>query len=574
MRFVAAVPTLMVAVLVAVLASGCAETNPADPFQGSSPSFSRAPAGALDDVPPRSEDFGAVWAELSDDSLWAYVAARDSMIVVGLKKPGARRGVWRSRILIPGADRGAAVVQLRRFRDAEVVEVDTLLPVAKVKVTSVSAIRALRRFPFADYVEPAAIGIHYSSGASGCGWESWSGTPDRIASGDYIPPNFTRGDADIEIAWNRSRGDGVVIGLADTGIQSTQAQLREHFATGASSGRWHSYHGLGGHPWYATGCSHGTRMAAAMVAPRDGRNMVGVAWRANFISVHQADNVWHVDPPDVAVAVRDAASFNQDNYPSRRIVTMAFRADNGSNRLSDEIRFWHDHGRLFIAASGSVDLAGVYFPASMPEVMAVSAVGPGYEPIEGFLGVSGVNYGDKVEVSFVDMQLSAGRNESELNSLSVTSGATAIVSGIAALVWSAFPNETNEQIRDRLRRAGHQYPSHDRVLGYGIVSAMKALGGFHKVTIKRTWVSGGGFNQVATYDLEAMPEGGEGPYSYEWSTGATTKTIRISIGPGDPVFHYEVTVSEPDPYGITSNSSSIDIDPPPGGCDDPTKLVC
>lgn len=57
-----------------------------------------------------------------------------------------------------------------------------------------------------------------------------------------------------------------------------------------------------------------------------------------------------------------------------------------------------------------------------------------------------------------------------------TSFATPLIAGMAACLWSALPDENAMQIRERIIRSAHLYPSHDAVyqLGYGIPDAWLA----------------------------------------------------------------------------------------------------
>lgn len=279
-------------------------------------------------------------------------------------------------------------------------------------------------------------------------------------------------------------------------------------------------------------------MAATMAAPRDGSSIVGTAYRANLISVHHAEAVLQVFGSVAWEAIRIAASHLEGSYPNRRIVTMAFEADDGYNHLREEIRYWEARNRLFVGASGMVDYAGIKFPASMPEVMAVAVVGSGYQEIWN------VDYGSEVEVAMVETQLSAGPPGHDLQSLSLTSGATAVVSGIAALVWSRYPTETNDQIRARLHQAGHRYPAHDRVGGYGVVNALKAVGGLYSMTIGTVMIAGSPKSQTETWRLSASPLGGDGPYTYQWSNGSSATWIDVTVSVcASPVSQY-VTITD------------------------------
>lgn len=55
-----------------------------------------------------------------------------------------------------------------------------------------------------------------------------------------------------------------------------------------------------------------------------------------------------------------------------------------------------------------------------------------------------------------------------------TSFACPLTAGMAATLWSALPNESAMQIRERIIRSAHQYDQPDNEYGYGIPDAMKA----------------------------------------------------------------------------------------------------
>lgn len=523
-------------------------------------------------VPSRTNDWGGEWIQMADSELWAHLVEQDSVARVGFKAPGSARGVWRGSILVQPSLKSDAIRSLRYIPGLELLAIDTLLPRADVKVQTIEALRVLRRLGFVDYVEPRLVKVRYHDGSSGCGYGSYGGNRSLTSfAGDILPPLYQHHAVNVVNAWNRTRGDGVVLGLLDTGIASTQDHLVSRFAEGHSAGRWRSYDGVGGHPWYETDCSHGTRMAGAMVSPMNGADAVGVAWRANFASAHQSNRVFDVDAHDVAAGIRSVVTANSAIAPSRRIVTMAFNSDNVLSAVSDEIRYWYSSGVLFVGAAGTFDSRGIAFPARMDEVIAVSGVDSNYQEI------GTLNYGSEVDLSFFVGQMSEGRYPSQLSNLDGSSGATAIVSGIAALVWAHYPSESNLQIRNRLLRAGHQYPSHDRVRGYGVVNAMRAVGGLWSAGAGATIVSGGEYGELTVYEAAAHPLGGEGPYTYLWSTGETTRTIRVNMYPGEASKTRTVTVTEPDAYGTSTVRGSVTIDPispPPGGCADPQQVIC
>jgi serine protease len=545
---------LLAAVLLSLLPLACTD-DPEVPLQPTSPSSSTAALADAGQIPPRTEDYGAQWLAMSDAEMWAYITQYDTLVNVGLKTPGAMRGIWRTEVLVSPPEQVEGRQAIEAIRGSEIVHEFTGLPAVQVRVADAEALGRLRKLPFADYVEPNVLqGGFLSSGSdSGCEYHAYSPSTGTTFAGDKLPPHYSRIGVQIDRAWNRARGDGVVMGLTDTGISDQQEHLLSRFDESHSAGRWYVYRGVGVLDWRESSCSHGTRMAGTMAAPMNGGNMVGVAWKANLVSAHQANRVYDVDAGYAAEAIRIAASERDNYYPNRRIVTMAWQS-NGSSLISDQIRKWYGLGRLFVGAAGTIDYFGIAFPADMPEVVAVSAVDP-----DTYGEITGLNYGDQVELSFPVKQLSNGKYAPDLVSLGGSSGATAAVSGIAALVWSKYPNESNLDIRQRLRGAAHNYPNHNRVVGYGVPNATKAVGGMWYASIgcgnKTDCTFHYKLSQCETKTFSVSHQGGDGPYSYRWSTGSTSRSTSMTLCPDPEKIAYysiSVTVRDPDQFGTTS----------------------
>jgi subtilisin family serine protease len=516
---------------------------------------------------------------MSDTEMWEYIVRYDTLVNVGLKAPGTNRGIWRDRVLVSGAERATGRQAVSAIPGLQIVQEITGLPAVQVRVGNQMALAQLRALPFSDYVEPNALQGGYASENPGCSYNIVSPqSPTYTFAGDVMPPHYRRRDVQIDRAWQRATGEGVVLGLTDTGIASQQLHLLSQaqnalgrFAESHSSGRWNVYRGVGVLNWWETTCSHGTRMAATMAAPMNGAGMVGVAWNANLVSVHQADRVFFVSGAYAAEAIRIAAMEREQEHPNRRIITMAWQS-NDSGVISDMIRQWYWQGRLFIAAAGTVDYPGIAFPADMIEVIAVSAVNP-----VTYGEIFGLNYGDQVELSFPVDQLSLGPQTQQFASLGGSSGASAVVSGIAALVWSKYPNESNLDIRQRLRQAAHNFPYHNRVVGFGVPNAMKAVGGMYDTSVngcvgqtdctQDLWISG-----CTNEQLTAHPMGGDGPFTYTWTDGSTSSstTKTMCANPGS-VQYYSIGNTVTDTSDGTSVSKQLTFrvidmwNPPCGG---------
>ncbi|CAA9341205.1 MAG: hypothetical protein AVDCRST_MAG68-2991 [uncultured Gemmatimonadetes bacterium] len=450
------------------LAACSDQSNPAAPSEP-------AAARAAQPIPSRAQERPGTWVERTDAQLWAAIAAADGNAAVGLKAPGAVRGVYRGRVLVGRGDwsRGRAAVAAQP--GVTLVSVDDLLPNMEVRLSGPEALAALRRLPFVDYVEPTMVddGMQDFAGVGGCGWGStWTGDRQYTASGDIYSQKLTA--MRIPDAWTLTGGAGVTIGLTDTGISSAQGQFTSTFATGESTGRTLKLLKISSQSSVYDACGHGTRMAGIIAAPRDGRSVGGIAYRSNFVSVRQADGVAAVSSSDAKASVRTAAQ------NGARIVVMAWESLNWYWQVSDEIEYWHYNSQLlFFGAAGTSGCwdgildSNVVFPADMPEVVAVTGVTyPGG-------GVPcGIHYGSDVELTaYLDVP-STGQYTGDVVEMGGSSNATAVVGSVAALVWSRNPGLSRDAVRQRLIQTAAYYPNRHPEEGYGVVNAYRAVTGY------------------------------------------------------------------------------------------------
>lgn len=459
------------AALLAVFGAAACSDDPATPLTPDAASL----AGVSDpDVPPRSAERPGTMIELSDEALWALVEDSDHRVAVGLKRPGANRGVYQGRVLVTRSEWTQARNAVLDHPGVELVLADDILPLVEVRVESLRALERLRRLPMVDYVEPvmAEQEMQQFAGVGGCGWGStWSGDRQYTSTGDVYSERWKA--MRIPDAWSLSTGAGVTVGVTDTGISTGQRQFFEHFTAGASGGRWIKYLNVSsmGTPWDE--CGHGTRMAGVAVGPHDGRTAGGVAYRANLVSVRQANGVAAVSSSDAKYSVRIAVQNGS------KVVVMAWESLNWWWQVSDEIRYWHyNRPVLFLGAAGTsgcwdgIPDDNVVFPADMSEVVAVTGVGyPGG-------GIPcGIHHGPEVELTAYLNVPTTGRYTGDLVEIGGSSNATAVMGGIAALTWSRSPALTRDQLRQRLRQAGSYYPDRHSREGYGLVNALEAVRG-------------------------------------------------------------------------------------------------
>lgn len=422
-------------------------------------------------IPTRAEENPSGWASETDEELWELISSRGAVAVVGLRTPGSPRGSWQGKLLLSRAEFVGGRRAVSATHDVTLLAEDSLVAAVMVKLGNIEALRQLRRLPFVDYVEPVYLTPLNDGWGSGCSL----GSPPpssllQYSGGDWHHAHWSDlYKMHITGAWARgAKGSGVTIGLIDTGISTNQPELRALFATGQSTGRWYQHHnGLSGGE---TTCSHGTRMAGVIAAPKNGVGPVGVAYQANLFTYRHGHNTWGMDGWNVGRGIDAAGS------AGARVIALAMQVLEGGDYLRDKIRYWYwQHDMLFIGAAGTsnnilINRDNVVFPAEMSEVFAVTGT-----PHDDYNDkCDDCHYGYEVMLAAPIQQVTTGMSGSGIVDINGSSSAVAVIAGVAALVYSNYPGESRSFVIGRLVSSGHRYPQKSYYVGYGVVNARKA----------------------------------------------------------------------------------------------------
>lgn len=486
------------------------------------------------DIPPTGTDTKLFhWSQASDSALWTEAISLDSTFAVGIKAPGSPRGMYRGRLLLTGSEWEHGRVSVAAHPGVQVTQVDDLLPYLRVKLASISTLTKLRRLPFVDYVEPAALRIR---SMSGCDQDQYGGadniqvpTPGHYRGYDLAAQAYDR--VKITRAWHYSSGRGVTIGLTDTGVDNytTGSEFgSESFAMGQSTGRWISQKSVAGHNFaFPLGCTHGARMAGILAAPRNGRHMVGVAYSANLFSVHQADSP-NPDATDAKQAIRDAAQ-----QGGAGVIIMGWGVGYYSDGVANEIFYWAQNlaglDRMFVAAAGTAVLGdfftnnnNVVFPAELDVVLAVS----GARVSDPWNRPDDMHYGDELDLIGFTNSLSTGIHsysgtyDQNVTKLGGSSGATALVGGVAALVRARYPDRSRDWVMQRIvSTAGGHCGAPEA--WHKMVNAVAAVGGICASALRGATSilapANGYVYMPYTLDIGL----GNGPLRLDWSDGTS-----------------------------------------------------
>jgi type VII secretion-associated serine protease mycosin len=262
----------------------------------------------------------------------------------------------------------------------------------------------------------------------------------------------------LDRAHQITKGSGVSVAIVDTGI-SPHRDLARNLKPGTDT----SPGGDGTGKSDANG--HGTRMAGLVAAHgRQGNDgAAGVAPDASLIPVRATGKI----PNDLGVpsGIEWAASTGAE-------VISVSGSVSRSRELNDAIAAAVQADSIVVAAAGnkSEDLS-IAFPAAMPDVLAVGAIGR-----DGNVAKFSVN-DPKVGICAPGVDMVTTDLQDKYSKGQGTSQATAIVSGAAALVRAKFPELSAPEVIHRLTATAKDNgpPGRDDQCGYGVLDIVKAL---------------------------------------------------------------------------------------------------
>lgn len=273
-----------------------------------------------------------------------------------------------------------------------------------------------------------------------------------------------------EEAWNITRGShDLLVAVVDTGIDYNHPDLAANYVP-------LGYNWVLGNHDPQDDYGHGTHVAGTIAAVSD--NGIGVAGLAN-VSV-MAEKVLASDGSGYFDWIANGIINATD--AGAKIISMSLGSSYDSQLVHDAVNYAYESGVLLIAAAGNDGADWKEYPAGYDEVVAVAATDASDKTAHFS------NYGDWVEVAAPGVGICSTMpiHHVTLNdygipmnyaNLSGTSMACPHVSGIAALIWSNYPNMTRDSVRRWLRYNGDDLgPKDDDIYyGYGRINAYTAV---------------------------------------------------------------------------------------------------
>ncbi|MBQ6725602.1 MAG: S8 family serine peptidase [Bacteroidales bacterium] len=302
-------------------------------------------------------------------------------------------------------------------------------------------------------------------------------------------------DINVEPAWQIAEGENITVAVIDLGVESTHEDLAANMLPGVD------LVGLNGGNNYYLDC-HGTACAGVIAAVDNNVGIKGVAYKSKILSIRVATSDTTIYPvvPDVLSRAITIAADNSD------VISCSWECStgdyiNGNPDINRAISYAVTRGRggngcVMVFASGNNNSPYVRYPASNNLTIAVGAINrcgqrKSYTtfPCDS-VSTWGSNYGEKLSVMAPGNKVLTCDLNNTYKYFDGTSFAVPHVAGVAALILSANPNLTSQQVRNIIELTankvssniynytdtiGHPNGKWTKPMGYGLVDAYEAV---------------------------------------------------------------------------------------------------
>jgi subtilisin family serine protease len=273
---------------------------------------------------------------------------------------------------------------------------------------------------------------------------------------------------DAKGMWKVSTGKGVKVAVLDTGVNPNTPSLKGQVLVDGVH-KAVSYNATNDY------VGHGTSMAELIAGTGAGGGLQGLAPGAKVVPyrvlTRDVKNKTDIEKtPSTADAIKAAADSDA------QIISMSFGGDIIDTDEAKAVKYAESKGKLMFASTGNDAETKNFigYPAADPYVVGVAAADKDGKVADFSehgnyvdLAAPGLNVPVWCDATFKSYCISGG-----------TSQAAALASASAALIWSAHPNWTaNQVLATLIDTAGRDWPKNkpSNYLGYGLIRPRKVL---------------------------------------------------------------------------------------------------
>ncbi|MFC0108316.1 S8 family serine peptidase [Kibdelosporangium aridum] len=326
----------------------------------------------------------------------------------------------------------------------------------------------------------------------------------------------------LERVWEISKGSGVTVAVIDSGVDGRHPKLSGAMLPGLELSPVQDPRGFTSTPGGgAEDCeNHGTAVAALIAgSDADDDRVIGVALAAKIVPIRFTVPFQQATDSMIAEAIRLGAERAQ-------VLNLSFALPVDKPVIKDAVAAAVARGAVVVAAAGNEqqDQPGVtWYPAAYDGVLAVAAVDERGQPLKES------NQGQWIDVAAPGKELTtASAGGRGYVAVSGTSFATALVSGVVALVRSKYPGMSVADVVTRITSTATPVAGQrtDRI-GAGVIDPFAAL----------TAALPAGMPSVAAGSVEIVPlppentgPGGVMLTALSWAGAITVAAVVAALG--------------------------------------------
>lgn len=267
--------------------------------------------------------------------------------------------------------------------------------------------------------------------------------------------------------WSKGiTGKGITVAVVDTGVDVSIGDLEGNLIPG--------YNALTGGTFVDTvdDNGHGTQVASLIAGNGQGLGLIGVAPEAKILPVKVFDSSGDGNVQSVQLGIRWAADHGA------KIINISMGSSTLDAQLQEAVKYALTKDCLIVAASGNHldnEEANILYPASLPGVIAVGAMTEDYKIAPFSNTGSNLDFIAPGTHIFTDVVDNIGINK--LIFSEGTSMASPFVSGVAALIWSAHPDWSAQQVSSNIKQSAKRLDVSGRnsQFGFGLPNAYRSV---------------------------------------------------------------------------------------------------
>ncbi len=310
--------------------------------------------------------------------------------------------------------------------------------------------------------------------------------PDFVGTGGATLPDDPRfgdqwgfsqpsdADTDAPEAWDVSTGDGVIIAVLDSGIDSDHPDLAARILPG------HDFVNDDSDPEDDHG--HGTNVSSiAAAVTNNGTGVAGSCWNCPIMPLKVLDSNNNGSYSDWA----DALTWATDN--GARVINLSAGGTMHSAILQNAGRYAHDAGVIYVSITHNDDTGTIRYPGRYQETITVGGTDEMDRRASPFCysGTSGSNWGNQTDVVAPGELILGAAWGGGYNYWCGTSQAAPLVAGLVGMMETIYPSLGREEARhliwtgadDQVGRVTEDTAGWDVYHGFGRVNMDRTMRG-------------------------------------------------------------------------------------------------